>query len=106
MTIDLEHPRRAARAGAPAPISLKTVTVCLAALAAPAVMLIFIHHYGINAPFWDEWDELSVVPKAYDGTLTVAALWAQQNEHRPVTSKLASIALAKTTRLNLVDEMY
>src|SRR5262249_17148400 len=84
----------------------KEVLVVLRFLAQPAVMLALIHHYGVNAPFWDEWDELSVVPRAYDGTLNVAALWAQQNEHRPVTSKVASIVLARTTDLNLVAEMY
>src|SRR5262245_7039827 len=85
---------------------LKPVLVLLGVLAAPAAMLFSIHHYGVNVPFWDEWDELRVVPKAYDGTLDLAVLFAQQNEHRPVTSKLASVLLAKTTRLNLVDQMY
>jgi hypothetical protein len=87
-------------------ISLKGVFVLLAVLAAPAAMLLIIHHYGVNAPFWDEWDELRVVPRAYDGTLDSALLFAQQNEHRPVTSKLASVVLAKTLGLNLVYEMY
>jgi hypothetical protein len=90
----------------PGRISLKAVLGLLAALVAPAVMLMFIHHYGVNAPFWDEWDELAIVPRAYDGTLTLAAFCAQQNEHRPITSKVASVVLAKTTQLNLVDEMY
>jgi len=86
--------------------SLKAVLALLAVLAAPAAMVAIIHHYGVNVPFWDEWDELSIVPRAYDGTLTLASLWAQQNEHRPVTSKVASILLAKIASLNLVDEMY
>jgi hypothetical protein len=69
-------------------------------------MLLLIHHYAVNVPFWDEWDELSVVPKAYDGTLDFASIFGQQNEHRPITSRLASILIARTSQLNLVHEMY
>jgi hypothetical protein len=87
-------------------ISAKSVLVFLAVLAAPALMLMLIHRYGVNVPFWDEWDELSVVPKALGGALDFASLFAQQNEHRPITSRLVSILLAKTSRLNLVHEMY
>jgi hypothetical protein len=49
---------------------------------------------------------LTVVPKLYDGTLDWAAIWSQQLEHRSVTTKLVSLFLARTTHLNLVDEMY
>jgi hypothetical protein len=69
-------------------------------------MLFLIHSYGVNVPFWDEWDELRVVPRAYEGTLDLALLFAQQNEHRPVTSKIAAVILARTLQLNLVYEMY
>lgn len=87
-------------------IGLIPILVLVGVLAPPAAILLSIHRYGVNVPFWDEWDELRVVPKAYDGTLDLAVLFAQQNEHRPVTSKLASVILAKTTQLNLVDQMY
>ena len=87
-------------------ITIKRVLACLAVLAAPILMLFLIHHYAVNVPFWDEWDELSVVPKAYNGTLDFASLFAQQNEHRPITSRLVSILIARTSQLNLVHEMY
>ena len=87
-------------------ITIKRVLACLAVLAAPILMLFLIHHYAVNVPFRDEWDELSVVPKAYNGTLDFASLFAQQNEHRPITSRLASILIARTSQLNLVHEMY
>ena len=86
--------------------TVKRLVACLAVLAAPILMLFLIHHYAVNVPFWDEWDELSVVPKAYNGTLDFASLFAQQNEHRPITSRLVSILIARTSQLNLVHEMY
>jgi len=87
-------------------IGLRQVLLGLAILTPPAAMLFIIHRYGVNVPYWDEWDMLSVVPKAYDGTLDWGSIWGQQLEHRSVTAKIVSILLAKTTQLNLVDEMY
>ena len=81
------------------------VLVCVA-LAAPVLMLWLIHRYGVNVPYWDEWDQLAVVTSAYDHTLRASQLWEQQNEHRPVMSKLISIVIARTTNLDLVAEMY
>jgi hypothetical protein len=79
---------------------------CAAALVAPVLMAIIIYRYGVNVPYWDEWDQLSVVTDYYDHTLKASSLWEQQNEHRPVTAKLISLAVARTTHLNLVAEMY
>src|SRR5262249_26575650 len=90
----------------PRRVSLAAGLVGLSVLIAPALMGLIIHRYGVNAPFWDEWGELSIVFKACDGTLDISSFFAQQNEHRPVTSRIASVVLAKTTQLNLVDEMY
>src|SRR5262249_21883543 len=77
-----------------------------AVLVAPVLMALIIHRYGVNVPYWDEWDQLAIVSQAYDHSLTPEMLWQQQNEHRPVVSKLISIAIARTTDLNLVAEMY
>jgi hypothetical protein len=76
------------------------------ALVAPVLMAVIIHRYGVNVPYWDEWDQLAVVTDAYDHKLSAGMLWAQQNEHRPVVAKLISIVIARTTDLNLVAEMY
>jgi hypothetical protein len=82
------------------------VVVWLAALSAPVMMLALIHRYGVNVPYWDEWDQLAVVTRAYDHTLSAGMLWEQQNEHRTVVSKLISLVIARTTNLDLVAEMY
>jgi len=117
MPLDLEYGARIsargaksvesdARTEAPGRFNRSRVLVWLAALAAPAVMLGLIHRYGVNVPYWDEWDQLAVVTSAYDHTLSASQLWEQQNEHRPVVSKLISIVIARTTSLDLVAEMY
>jgi hypothetical protein len=84
----------------------RAVLICAAALVAPVLMAVIIHRYGVNVPYWDEWDQLAVVSSAYDHSLSAGLLWEQQNEHRPVVSKLISIVMARTTDLNLVAEMY
>jgi hypothetical protein len=92
-----------ARSGA---LNRRALLIVAAVLFAPVLMAVIIHRYGVNVPYWDEWDQLSVVSRAYDHTLTAGLLWEQQNEHRPVVSKLISIVIARTTKLNLVVEMY
>jgi hypothetical protein len=82
------------------------VVICAGALVAPVLMAVIIHRYGINVPYWDEWDLLAVVTSTYDHTLSASVLWEQQNEHRPILAKLLSIVIARTTHLNLVAEMY
>src|SRR5687767_6111155 len=59
------------------------IAVCVALF---LVHYSFIWRYGVNVPFWDEWDALNA-PHLPNG-LSLEWLFAQHNEHRIATTKL------------------
>jgi hypothetical protein len=54
-----------------------------------------IDRYGSDLPFWDQWDaEGDVMLRPYlEDRLTAAALFQPHNEHRPVLTRVLSLAL-------------
>ena len=38
--------------------------------------------YGVNAPYWDQWEVADIVVKAFEGRLSLKDLTFQQNESR------------------------
>jgi hypothetical protein len=59
------------------------VAVCIALF---LIHYSFIWRYGVNVPFWDEWETLNADNLAKD--LSLQWLFAQHNEHRIVPTKL------------------
>jgi hypothetical protein len=60
------------------------------------VQLLFVTHYGVNAPFWDEWT--GVMPLLRDlttGTLGWQQLFAQHNEHRILIARIVFIGITR-----------
>ncbi len=60
-------------------------------LGAPAALLAlgFVWYYGVEVPFWDEWDTPGrMLFQAAGGEITAGELWRQHNESRPVLPKL------------------
>jgi len=72
----------------------------------PACIAAMIHWHGVNVPYWDEWDTIPRVIKAFNGTLTFQDLWSQHNEHRLLLVNIISIVLAKATSYDLKSNMY
>lgn len=66
------------------------------------VMLLRIYH--VDVPFWDEWEYMLILPKSYEGTLSVADLFALHNEHRLLFPRLIMLALARLTHWDMVYE--
>ena len=64
-----------------------------------------VYRYGIDVPFWDEWTIAPLLRGVDDGTLTVAALFSQHNEHRMfvprVVQLVAALSLGWDTRLGM-----
>lgn len=79
------------------------------ALLAPAALVLgFILRYGVNVPYWDQWEligPLGPLTRFQNGTLGWAEIFRQHNEHRMVFPKLVMLALASLTRWNIVAEM-
>jgi len=74
----------------------------------PALLLFyFVHRYGVDLPWWDEWDALLIPLQLFDsGRLTFTALFAQHNEHRMLFPRLITLANAMLFHWNRTAEMY
>jgi hypothetical protein len=70
------------------------------------VFLWYLHHYGLNVVYGDQWDNVSLIGLSYKGKLTLSALWAQHNENRIFFPNLIALALSRVARFNVVTEQY
>jgi hypothetical protein len=76
-------------------------------LVLPALLPVFlVWKDAVNVVFWDQWLLVPMFDRYYRGTLTVADLFAQHNEHRMVFPRLAFLALDTLTRYNTIVESY
>ncbi len=64
-----------------------------------------IYTYGVNIPFFDDWAFVDMIDRYLSGNLTFQDIWAQHNEHRPVTMKIVRLISAAFTKWDLVSEM-
>src|SRR2546422_5043089 len=53
--------------------------------------------YGVNVPYWDQWEVADIVVKAFEGRLSLKDLTFQQNESRLVFPRLLFIGFAYLT---------
>src|SRR5262245_50679210 len=85
------------------PVRLSPLSVVLL----PAGLLAWtILAYGVNVPFWDQWVVGGLVVQAFDGTLSLRDLVAQQNESRLVFPRLLFLGLAYLTGYDVRYEMW
>ena len=70
------------------------------------IALAYIHAYGVNVVFWDEFQMVPLFERYYQGTLTFHDFYAQHNEHRLFFPRLLMLPLGLATRCNTVAEMY
>ncbi len=66
----------------------------------------FIHNYGVNMIWYDQWWDVSLIQHSYSGTLSLGNLWAQHGENRIFFQNLIVLLLAYTTHLSIVIEEY
>jgi hypothetical protein len=64
----------------------------------------FVHHYAINALYYDQWNDVNVVGHLRSGSLTFGTLWAQHNENRVLFPNLVVLLLGQTVDFNVVVE--
>ncbi|WP_349792426.1 hypothetical protein ABQY74_016960 [Xanthomonas sp. WHRI 7064] len=77
--------------GRPYPTWLIAVAVGLIALAA---RLLYIEHFAVSMPFWDQWDGEgdNLLKPLLSGSLGLAELLHAHNEHRILPTKLVTLA--------------
>lgn len=73
----------------------------------PACFLaVLILWYGVNVPYWDQWDIAPFFEKLSQGSLTFADLFAQFNEYRQFFPNAIFVILGWLTRWDVRFEMY
>ncbi len=60
---------------------------------------------SVSVPFSDEWDLIPLLQKQATGTLGLADLWAQHNEHRSFFPELIMLRMARFTHWNMRAEV-
>ena len=66
-----------------------------------AALVAILWRCHVDVFYWDQWELVPVVDKAFQGTLSFADLWAQHNEHRPFFPRLVMVSLAWATGWNV-----
>jgi hypothetical protein len=72
----------------------------------PVFLVVLLAHYGVNAPFWDQWELVHLIQKLHQGTLNLADLYSQHNEHRILFPRLIMLGLAEATHWNTAVEPF
>lgn len=70
----------------------------------PALLAVALIRYPFDAPWMDQWAFIPTLEKWYSGTLTLADLWAQHNEHRIPVARALLLMLAWVTHWNVLYE--
>src|SRR5262245_66262055 len=73
---------------------IDALAALLALLPLAYLVRMCIVHF-VDVPFWDQWELVPRLDHLYAGTLTVADLWGQNNEHRPLFPIATMLALAR-----------
>ncbi len=97
-SIDPKHRSDETRAGQAS--QKRVVGVAIAMIAIPALYLLFVAHYSMNALFEDDWNVVQLVHAALHGRLTLGALWAQHHQDRMFLPNLVFVGLGVLTHEN------
>lgn len=77
-----------------------------------AIYFLFIHEYGVNAIWYDQWQDVALLTHSnfyfhsYSGHTSLGMLWIQHNENRQLFPNLIVLALGALTHLNVLTEVY
>ena len=83
------------------------VSICILLLMVPPLSLLYyINAFGVNVVFWDDWQEVNLVQKTMNRTLSFSDLLVQHNEHRMPFPDLFMIAIEILTQYNMVAVMF
>jgi len=69
--------------------------------------LIFILNYGVNVPFWDEWNFVGMMVSAHEGeNFWEKKFFFYYNYHRPLFPNLIIISIGLLSSWNVIYEMF
>jgi hypothetical protein len=67
---------------------------------------LFVHAFGVNVPFQDQWSDVQIIADSFSGHLGLAQLWSLHNENRIFFPNLIVLLLSRTTDFNVLVEEY
>ena len=78
---------------------LQSPGIWLLTLLPPSYLLYLIARWGVDLPFWDQWEFVPLLEKMAGADLQLQDLTARHNEHRIFFPRLVMLALAWLSRL-------
>src|SRR5437763_4713634 len=78
--------------------------IWIVALVPMIYLMLFVRHYGVNVPIFDDWAMAPLIVKAHTGQLHVADIFQQQQEARTVLPNLIFV-LSAWHEWNVRDQM-
>lgn len=99
-----------ASAKSPAPVwginpEMKRILCLSGGTAAILFLLGMFVFYSVDYPYYDQWDFVPFLEKAFSHQLTWQDFWAQHNEHRLVFPRLLMLVLARLSHWNIYLEL-
>jgi hypothetical protein len=70
------------------------------------IAVFYVHLFGVNVFFADDWDFVVLAEKLYSGTLSIADLFVHEDEHIMFFPKIVVLSLGTVTRYDTVPLMY
>jgi len=68
--------------------------------------LVCVIKFGVNVPYWDEWDiQTKTLKNYYEDSLSLNDLFSQHNESRPFFPRIVLLVIDLITNYNIVAEM-
>ena len=72
----------------------------------PLLLASLIANFGVDVPYWDQWDLVPDLEKLDEGRLGLGDLWAQHSEHRVLVPRAMMLALARLTGWDVRYELW
>ena len=72
----------------------------------PVIVIYFIGHYGVDVPFWDEWELVPLMTGSLGTREALRNLWSFRNEHRQPFPIAILLGLSRLTRWNVRGELF
>lgn len=83
----------------------RTITLTILTIIPPIITILAVIRYGLNFPFYDEWQLVPQIVNFNQGILKFQDLIAWHNEHRPFFPRLIMILTARLTHWNISYEL-
>lgn len=83
----------------------KALIVLVPFIVFSAFCVMNIYKYGVNTPFWDEWEMVGLFQKSDKGALGFEDLYKQHNEHRILFPNIVLFLSAHFTNWNIKAEL-